>query len=39
MCVKVKLHPYKDKEEAVIINPKFIEDYENIDLIMLIVNY
>jgi len=26
---KVKLHPYK--EEAVIINPKFIEDYENID--------
>ena len=28
---KVKLHPYKDKEEAIIINPKFIEDYENID--------
>ena len=31
MCVKVKLHPYKDKEEVVINNPKFIEDYENID--------
>ena len=28
---KVKLHPYKDKEEAIIINPKFIEDYENVD--------
>ena len=28
---KVKLHPYKDKEEAIIINPEFIEDYENID--------
>lgn len=28
---KVKLHPYKDEEEAIIINPEFIEDYENID--------
>lgn len=28
---KVKLHPYKDKENTIIINPKFIEDYENID--------
>lgn len=28
---KVKLHPYKDKEDAVIINPKFVEDYENFD--------
>ncbi|MBR3674328.1 MAG: hypothetical protein IKN65_08695 [Clostridia bacterium] len=27
---KVKLHPYKDKEEAIIIKPEFIEDYENI---------
>ena len=23
--------PYKDKEEAVIINPKFVGDYENAD--------
>lgn len=28
---KVKLHLYKDKEEAVIINPKFVGDYENVD--------
>ena len=28
---KVKLHLYKDKEEAVIINPKFVGDYENAD--------
>lgn len=28
---KVKLHPYKDKEDSFIVNPKFIEDYENID--------
>lgn len=28
---KVKLHPYKDKEEAIIINPEFIDDYENVD--------
>ncbi len=28
---KVKLHPYKDKEKAIIINPEFVEDYENVD--------